>query len=54
VLSPLLSGTGLHLAIGTAVFALLGWVFWRWEMHRGQRVPEPTADAAALEPAEGL
>ena len=35
VLSPLLSHTPLHLALGAAVFALLGWAFWRWEMHAG-------------------
>ncbi|MGN7724665.1 multidrug effflux MFS transporter [Luteimonas sp. 22616] len=55
VLSPLLSHKGLHLALGSAVFALLGWVFWRWEMGlAGRHVPECTPDAAALEPTERL
>lgn len=50
LLSPLLSDRGLHLALGAAAFSLLGWLFWRWEMRRGRRVPEATAGAAALEP----
>lgn len=55
LLSPLLSHKGLHLALGSAVFALLGWVFWRWEMGMaGRHVPEGTQDAAALEPTDRL
>ncbi len=55
VLSPLLSHKGLHLALGSALFALLGWVFWRWEMGTaGRHVPEGTPEAAALEPTERL
>jgi MFS transporter, DHA1 family, multidrug resistance protein len=55
VLSPLLSHSGLHLALGSALFALLGWVFWRWEMGMaGRHVPECTPEAAALEPTERL
>ncbi|MGV8930493.1 MAG: multidrug effflux MFS transporter [Luteimonas sp.] len=52
VLSPLLSHKGLHLALGSALFALLGWLFWRWEMGGGHRVPEGTPNAAALEPTQ--
>ena len=52
LLSPLLSHKGLHLALGAAVFSLLGWLFWRWETRTGRRVPECTADAAALEPTQ--
>ena len=52
VLSPLLSHKGLHLALGAALFPLLGWLFWRWETGSGRRVPEGTADAAALEPTQ--
>ena len=52
VLSPLLSHKGLHLALGAALFSLLGWLFWRWETGSGRRVPEGTADAAALEPTQ--
>jgi DHA1 family bicyclomycin/chloramphenicol resistance-like MFS transporter len=54
VLSPLLSHTSLHLALGAACFTLAGWMFWRWEMHVGHSVPRSTADAAALEPTERL
>src|SRR3546814_1707972 len=31
VLSPLLSHRGIHFALASALFGLLGWVFWRWE-----------------------
>jgi DHA1 family bicyclomycin/chloramphenicol resistance-like MFS transporter len=55
VLSPLLSHKGIHLALGSALFTLMGWVFWRWEMGlAGRHVPECTPDAAALEPTERL
>jgi DHA1 family bicyclomycin/chloramphenicol resistance-like MFS transporter len=33
VLSPLVSGSGLALAIGASLFAFAAWAFWRWEMH---------------------
>lgn len=55
VLSPLLSHRGaLALALGSAIFALLGWLFWYWEMHAGRRVPDVPAEAAALEPTAQL
>lgn len=56
VLSPWLSHRGLHLALGAAVFTLLGWVFWRWEMRSGRGgVPSGDAEAAvALEPTERM
>lgn len=55
VLSPLLSDNGLHLALGAAVFTLLGWLCWRWEMVRKHhQVPEVPAEPAALEPTERL
>jgi len=34
VVSPLLSGRPLHLALGMAAFMLLGFVFWYWEHRR--------------------
>ncbi len=52
VLSPLVSASGLHLALGAAAFVLVGWLFWRWEGHswrQALRVPE---EPAALEPSE--
>ena len=55
VLSPLLSHKGIHLALASALFALLGWVFWRWEMGPpGRYVPDAQPDAGALEPTERL
>ena len=56
VLSPLLSGNGLLLATGAALFAFVAWVFWRWEMHASSR-DLPSGDpelAAALEPNDRL
>jgi len=56
VLSPMLSGNGLSLALGAALFAFVAWVFWRWEMHASAReLPSGDADlAAALEPNDRL
>lgn len=55
VLSPLLSHTGLHLALGAAVFSALGWAFWRWETAANAQMPAcAPAEAAALEPTERL
>ena len=55
VLSPLLSHDGLHLALGAGVFTLLGWAFWRWEIHAGTRMPPGDPEyAAALEPTERM
>ena len=53
VLSPLLSRAPLHLALGTAVFAFLGWAFWRWEMH-AHRVPDAPTVVPALEPTDRM
>lgn len=55
VLSPLLSHAGLHLALGAAVFSVLGWAFWRWETYANAQMPVCSpAEAAALEPTERL
>jgi DHA1 family bicyclomycin/chloramphenicol resistance-like MFS transporter len=55
VLSPLLSGNPLHLAIGAGLFTLAGWAFWRRELHAGTRMPPGDPEyAAALEPTERL
>lgn len=53
MLSPLLSGSGLRLALGAAAFALAGWLFWWWETHASRRALRVPEDAAALEP-DGL
>ena len=55
VLSPLLSHTGLHLALGAAVFTALGYAFWRWETQANALMPFcPPGEAPALEPTERL
>ena len=55
VLSPLLSHTGLHLALGAAVFTALGYGFWRWETQANALMPYcPPGEAPALEPTERL
>jgi len=53
VLSPLLSGRGLYLALGMAGFVLLGWLFWRWEAGVSRRFPPPPS-SPTLEPGEQL
>ena len=54
LLSPLLSHHGLHLAIASGVFTLLGWLFWRWEMRVSRRAPRCAKDAPAMEPTDQL
>ena len=54
VISPLLSGNALWLAIGAAVSASLAWFFWRWEIGKGEFVPDCPTEPAALEPTERL
>ena len=54
VLSPWLSAVPLHLALGAACYTFAGWLFWRWEMRTGHRVPDCPADPAALEPTDQL
>jgi DHA1 family bicyclomycin/chloramphenicol resistance-like MFS transporter len=53
VLSPWLSRDPVHLALGTLVFAFLGWGFWRWEMH-AHRVPDAPNVVPALEPTDRM
>jgi DHA1 family bicyclomycin/chloramphenicol resistance-like MFS transporter len=53
VLSPWLSGTGLHLALGAAAFSVSGYVLWRWYLSIALRSPpDPVDTAAALEPSQ--
>jgi DHA1 family bicyclomycin/chloramphenicol resistance-like MFS transporter len=54
VLSPLLSHDPLHLALGAAGFALLAWLFWRWEMRSDRYVPDAPAIVPALEPTDRM
>ncbi|MFT4249508.1 MAG: multidrug effflux MFS transporter [Pseudomonas sp.] len=43
MLSPLLSDTPLHLALGAAGFSLSGWLFWRWDRRVCRRRLAPAA-----------
>lgn len=53
LLSPLLSASALHLALGSALFAFLGWAIWRGEVRSGVRAPAGDPElAAALEPTD--
>ena len=56
VLSPLLSHSALHLALGAACFTTLGWGFWKWEAQVNARMPSPppVAEVGAFEPTERL
>jgi DHA1 family bicyclomycin/chloramphenicol resistance-like MFS transporter len=55
LLSPLLSHSPLHLALGAAVFSALGYLFWRWETRANAQMPMcAPAEAAGLEPTERL
>ncbi len=54
VLSPWLSRVPLNLALGAAVFAFLGWAFWRWEMHTGHRIPDAPQIVPAIEPIDRM
>ncbi len=54
LLSPLVSGTPLHLSLAAASFMLIGWLFWRWEQRPGRRAPPSQKDVAQLEPTDQL
>ncbi|WP_454831667.1 multidrug effflux MFS transporter [Pseudoxanthomonas wuyuanensis] len=54
LLSPLVSHHGLHLAIASASFVLLGWLFWRWEMRNSRYKPQCPGDVASMEPTGQL
>jgi DHA1 family bicyclomycin/chloramphenicol resistance-like MFS transporter len=54
VLSPWLSDSALHLALGAACFTAIGWLLWRWSIaHHGRRL-RASSDAAAFEPMNEL
>lgn len=54
VLSPLVSHHPMRLALASAGFMLVGWVFWRWESSRGGPAVQVPRDAAALEPTDQM
>jgi MFS transporter, DHA1 family, multidrug resistance protein len=52
VLSPLLSHSGLLLAVAGGGFTLVGWAFWQWEKRRASRLPDGPCAAGAVEPTD--
>lgn len=52
VLSPLLSRSGLHLALGAGAFALVGWCMWRWEARMSQLAPGLADAQAGVDPVD--
>jgi DHA1 family bicyclomycin/chloramphenicol resistance-like MFS transporter len=54
VLSPMVSGNGLHLALASSAFSLVAFALWRWYLSHSLRYPDPIADptpeAVSLEP----
>jgi DHA1 family bicyclomycin/chloramphenicol resistance-like MFS transporter len=55
VLSPWLSDSALHLALGAACFTAIGWLLWRWSVvHNLRRCPDPPREALPLEPTDGM
>lgn len=54
VLSPALSDHPMKLAIGAAAFTAVAYVMWLWYLANTARLPEPSPEAASLEPTEEL
>ncbi|KFN44791.1 multidrug effflux MFS transporter [Arenimonas oryziterrae] len=56
VLSPMLSDSGLHLALGSAVFTAVAYGMWRWYLAHTDKaqLPEASQDAASLEPTDEM
>jgi DHA1 family bicyclomycin/chloramphenicol resistance-like MFS transporter len=51
-ISPWASVDPLRMAMVSALFCALAWVFWRIYRHRAKREPQAPVEAAALEPTE--
>ena len=54
VLSPLLSDSGLHLAIGASCFTIVAYGMWRWYLAHADKPPKASAEAASFEPTDEL
>ena len=52
VLSPLLSGSGMHLALASSAFTAGGWLLWRGYARSSTARVDAPVEAAALEPTE--
>ena len=48
VVSPMISGSTMGLALGATVLAAVGWGFWRWELGASMRRPRPRGDQPTL------
>ncbi len=54
VLSPMLSGHPLHLALGAAAFTAVAYGMWRWYLAHCDRWPEVSAEASSLAPTDEM
>ncbi len=54
VLSPMLSDSGLHLALGAAAFSIVAYAMWRWYLAHCDKFPEASPEAASLEPTDEM
>ena len=52
LLSPMVSGSMLTLAVAAAVFTLAGWLVWRLERHRIKQLPAGQCEPGMPDPAE--
>jgi hypothetical protein len=52
VLSPLVSGSMVTLAVAAAVFTLAGWLVWRLERYRIKQLPLGQCEPGVPDPAE--
>jgi DHA1 family bicyclomycin/chloramphenicol resistance-like MFS transporter len=44
LLSPLVSGRALHLALASAAVTGVAWALWRWYVSHSARFPDPVPD----------
>ena len=54
LLSPALSDSPLHLALGAAAFSAVAWGMWRWYLAHAGRVPLPSPNPECLEPTDEM
>ena len=54
LLSPALSDSPLHLALGAAAFSAVAWGMWRWYLAHAGRVPVPSPNPECLEPTDEM
>ena len=54
VLSPMLSGHPMHLALGAAAFTVVAYAMWRWYLAHCDRWPDASPNAASMEPTSEM